>query len=100
MSEVMDNLKELDRRLDAHLVKYATLQAELTALRATNALLREEVSMLQREVSREGSLRFNVEKILKQHIEYCRENRLLDDTARADAARAATDAAKCLEPSP
>ena len=51
-----------------------------------------DVSMRSREVFRESQLRRNIEEMMKEHAEYLRENRMLDDQARA-----ATDAAGILK---
>jgi len=72
---------------DGNWVTFADHAAELARVEGERDKLRREVSMLSREVSRESSLRRKIETLLNEHAEYIRENRMLDDQARAtDAA--------------
>lgn len=48
-----------------------------------------EISMLSREVSREGGLRRKLSNLLASHEKYLAENRKLDDDSRKESAIAA-----------
>ena len=55
----------------------------LAAMTAERDALKDDVSMRSREVFRESQLRRKIEEMMKEHAEYLRDNRMLDDKARA-----------------
>lgn len=61
--------------------------AALISLARRAEVLEEEISRLQREVSREAGLRFKLDTVLREHAIFLADNRRLDAEARA-----ATDA--------